>query len=609
VLFVDAVARWSLAQKVVAMVVAGLVCLSVALLAAVSVELGRYAEHLAVDRQEANMRVAWRVLRSHGTSFRVDGDKMYAGDRLLNGYFEPVDEIKTLVGGTATVFMGDERIATNVLKPDGSRAVGTRLAAGPVYDRVFKEGQPFRGEAMILGQPYFTGYDPIKNADGKVIGVLYVGIPRAEFFSVVDALRRESAVVTLVVTALIVVGCLYGARRMFRPLDALRASAEALSRGEHASAVPYAERRDDLGRLAQALAALRDASREKARLEASAAEQQRSRELERRSEEQRRAHEANAQQKVVGELATGLARLAAGDLTGGIEMPFANDYEKLRTDFNAALGTLAETLGAIATSADGIRAATAAMSSGSADLLERTRTQTTSLESTVATLGQVAGKVSESATAADATRATVDAARDRAEQSGAIVRKAIAAMGEIEGSSRQIQQIIGVIDEIAFQTNLLALNAAVEAARAGDQGRGFAVVAGEVRSLASRSSEAAKEIKGLILRSTEQVAAGTALVGETGQALERIVAQVNEITSMVRDITQSSIAQASEIRELDAALRELDKLTRESAAMVEESTGASHAAAGAALELMERIGRFRIEPSSEPARRRAAARG
>jgi methyl-accepting chemotaxis protein len=591
---VNLLERWSLARKVVAMVVAGLVCLGAALLFTVGAELGRYAEHLAVDRQEANMRVAWRVLRSYGTSFQVNGGRLYAGAQPLNDFFAPVDEIKSLVGGTATVFMGDERIATNVLKPDGSRAVGTRLAPGPVYERVLKQGQPFRGEAAILGQPYFTAYDPIKGPDGRVLGVLYVGIPKAEFFAAVDALRRESALLTAVVTGLLVVLCLYGARRMFRPLNELRAVADRLSRGDHAAAVPFAARGDDLGRLAQALVTLRDASVEKARIEVAVAEQRRARELEQRVEQDHRAAAAEAQRLVVGSLATGLEHLSAGDLTFRIETPFAAEYEKLRTDFNAAMDTLADTLGAIATAADGIRAATAAMSSGAAELSERTQSQATSLESTVGTLGRVAAQVNEAASTADATRTTVDAARDRAQQSGAIVRSAIAAMSEIEGSSRQIQQIIGVIDEIAFQTNLLALNAAVEAARAGDQGRGFAVVAAEVRNLASRSSGAAKEIKGLILRSTEQVASGTALVGQTGQALERIVSQVNEITVMVRDITSSAVAQAGEIREVDSALGKLDSLTQQNAAMVEESTSASHAAAAAALQLMERIACFRI---------------
>jgi methyl-accepting chemotaxis protein len=201
-----------------------------------------------------------------------------------------------------------------------------------------------------------------------------------------------------------------------------------------------------------------------------------------------------------------------------------------------------------------------------------------------------------------------------AQKSAAVVREAITAMSQIEDSSKQIQQIIGVIDDIAFQTNLLALNAAVEAARAGEQGRGFAVVATEVRNLASRSSDAAKQIKALILRSSEHVASGTVLVGATGEALERIATQVEEINGMVREIDSNAIAQAGEVREVEGALNELDALTRQNNSMVEGSTRATEALVESAVNLSERLQRFELQPGDEaalmartasPARRRA----
>jgi methyl-accepting chemotaxis protein len=167
-------------------------------------------------------------------------------------------------------------------------------------------------------------------------------------------------------------------------------------------------------------------------------------------------------------------------------------------------------------------------------------------------------------------------------------------MGEIERSAKQISQIIGVIDEIAFQTNLLALNAGVEAARAGDAGRGFAVVASEVRALAQRSSDAAKEIKGLINESSRQVEAGVDLVGRTGQALSQIVSKVAEISGLVSDISASAQEQSSALAEVNTAINQMDQTTQQNAAMVEESTAASHSLTHEAETLTQLVSRFEI---------------
>jgi methyl-accepting chemotaxis protein len=181
-----------------------------------------------------------------------------------------------------------------------------------------------------------------------------------------------------------------------------------------------------------------------------------------------------------------------------------------------------------------------------------------------------------------------------AEKSGEVVRKAVEAMGGIEKSSQQISQIIGVIDEIAFQTNLLALNAGVEAARAGDAGRGFAVVASEVRALAQRSAEAAKEIKALISTSTAQVGEGVQLVAETGQSLERIVAKVAEINTVVSDIAAGAQEQATGLQQVNTAVNEMDKVTQQNAAMAEEATAASRSLAQESEKLSSLVDQFRL---------------
>ena len=190
----------------------------------------------------------------------------------------------------------------------------------------------------------------------------------------------------------------------------------------------------------------------------------------------------------------------------------------------------------------------------------------------------------------------------------AYIRKAVEAMGQIEHSAKQISQIIGVIDEIAFQTNLLALNAGVEAARAGDAGKGFAVVASEVRALAQRSAEAAKEIKILISASAEQVGAGVSLVGETGEALQRIVAQVSEITGVVGEIAASAQEQATGLHQVNTAVNQMDHVTQQNAAMVEQSTAASHALATEAKELGRLMSQFRVGDVPAASRVRSTSR-
>jgi methyl-accepting chemotaxis protein len=209
-------------------------------------------------------------------------------------------------------------------------------------------------------------------------------------------------------------------------------------------------------------------------------------------------------------------------------------------------------------------------------------------------------------TAAGARRAseTVALAKSEAVRSGEVVAQAVQAMGDIKTSSQEISQIIGVIDEIAFQTNLLALNAGVEAARAGDAGRGFAVVAQEVRALAQRSAQAAKEIKSLISASSQQVGQGVELVGETGRALDKIVAQVADIDALISEIAASAQEQATGLAEVNTAVNQMDQVVQQNAAMVEQSTAATHALKSETAELNRLISRFRTgagQGSSRPA--------
>jgi methyl-accepting chemotaxis protein len=303
--------------------------------------------------------------------------------------------------------------------------------------------------------------------------------------------------------------------------------------------------------------------------------------------------EAEQQQTALVEaLAKALADLLDGDLTSRLTQTFAPQYTKLKADFNGAMEQLQTTMAVIGRASDGIRSGTNEISMASDDLSRRTENQAASLEQAAAALGEITSTVRRSSEGAIQAKRAVNSAKTGAEQSGVIVDQAVAAMSEIEASSRQITQIIGVIDEIAFQTNLLALNAGVEAARAGDAGRGFAVVASEVRALAQRSAEAAKEIKGLISESSRQVATGVDLVGQTGQALRRIVEEVAEINDLVSEIAASAEEQSVGLQEVNTTVLQMDQVTQQNAAMVEQSTAASRQLADETTNLQALIGRF-----------------
>ncbi|HEY1856506.1 methyl-accepting chemotaxis protein [Acidocella sp.] len=391
------------------------------------------------------------------------------------------------------------------------------------------------------------------------------------------------------------------------PVKALQGTMNKLSGGDLKTKVIGIERKDEIGGMARAVQVFKEAGIEKQRLESEAEAQRTLREQERQETDRERAAVLEQFAFIVESVGTGLENLSGGDMLFRLNAPFAAEYEKLRNDFNAAMLKLQETLQAIAANAEGVRSGAEEITHASDDLSRRTEQQAASLEETAAALDQITATVRRTAENATEARSTVATAKADAERSGAVVRETVNAMSGIETSSKQIGNIIGVIDEIAFQTNLLALNAGVEAARAGDAGRGFAVVATEVRALAQRSADAAKEIKALISASGQQVTAGVKLVGETGQALERIVAQVAQLSSLVVDIAASAQEQATGLNEVNSAVNQMDQVTQQNAAMVEESTAASHGLSGEAQELARLVGQFRISQiEAAPMLKRAA---
>jgi len=411
----------------------------------------------------------------------------------------------------------------------------------------------------------------------------------------------QNASTTIMLTFLIIIGGLMFvvaasffaiSAWIINPLTNLQSVMERLASGNLQVNVLGRERKDEVGRMARTVQIFKDASLQKLNLEEKAKDMAQRAERERVEAERARAILQEQQKFVVDSLAAGLEQLASGDLQFRLATKFSSEYEKLRGDFNHAMEKLHETLGSIALDTKVVRAGAGEIRQASDDLSKRTEQQAASLEETAAALDEITATVRKTADGANAARDVVSTAKTDAERSGAVVRDTVSAMSGIETSSKQIGNIIGVIDEIAFQTNLLALNAGVEAARAGDAGRGFAVVATEVRALAQRSADAAKEIKSLISASGQQVATGVRLVGETGKALGRIVEQVERLNSLVNEIAASAQEQATGLAEVNSAINQMDQVTQQNAAMVEQTTAASHSLVAEAEKLSRLVAQF-----------------
>jgi methyl-accepting chemotaxis protein len=409
----------------------------------------------------------------------------------------------------------------------------------------------------------------------------------------------------LLAAAALAVSLIIAARQgLITPLLLVTACLRRLAQGDVAAKIPQNRRSDEIGEMTTALVAFRDAV-EARQKELEACDVREALDAERRAAETRRAAEDAAQNAVVGNLGDALRHLSNGDLSHRIDQPFPAGYERLRIDYNVAVDKLS---GVIAGSLEGvsmIHGGTAEITEAADDLSRRTEHQAASLEEAAAALDQITSTVRQTAEGANRVRKVVEQARAAAGNSGAIVGQAVSAMGAIEKSSSEIGQIIGVIDEIAFQTNLLALNAGVEAARAGDAGRGFAVVAQEVRALAQRSADAAKQIKTLIATSAAEVGQGVEYVGKAGEALRAIADEVDQIDALVTAMAASTQEQARGLAEVNTTMNQMDQVTQQNAAMVEQTTAASHALAQEATRLAERMGELRIA-GGHSAHRRAA---
>ncbi len=582
----------------------------------------------SVDAFDATARMmtdrAYRPFRQKfAETFELDAanNMLKSWGMLLNGDHSEVDTFNKSNGGVATIFMrkGDdfERIATSLKKEDGERAVGTTLARNHAAYPLMLAGQPYTGRAMLFGKAYMTHYDPIKDASGQVVGILFIGFDVADFQAALDKLVAESTFFasggTVVIDprqanadAVFVSPAAIAGKKVLEVnpqadamLTALRAGDDVFVR-EAAPLFntqisnPWAVKRTAKAGGWWVLAEVSD--------DEAMASYWRTMYtfwallagttlllgiglfvLIRRN--------VSAPLK---ELTTAVTTVAQGDLTQAFQSDRRDEVGNLVREVEGMRQNFLAMMRQLRGAADNIGTASQEIATGNQDLSARTEQTASNLQQTAASMEQLTSTVRQSADAARQANQLAASAAEIAQRGGSVVSQVVTTMDEINTSSKKINDIIGVIDGIAFQTNILALNAAVEAARAGEQGRGFAVVAGEVRNLAQRSAQAAKEIKGLIGASVEKVETGSKLVADAGQTMSEIVGSVQRVTDIIGEITAAAGEQSDGIGQVNTAVSQLDQMTQQNAALVEESAAAAQSLKDQAGRLAEVVQQFRI---------------
>ena len=521
----------------------------------------------------------------------LDGNHVGSVEFGLSLHSGFVDKFTKSSGHPAAIFAvgksGLEQIGSTL--PNGMDAakvfdLGTLLGKRTAFDIMPETAGAFAALAF-----------PVQDFSNNTIGLAVIAVDRAQYNAIAATGLWAAAGVFALMLLIAAAIALISKPMVYRPLARMTDYMGLLARGDLKTEVPYVGRADELGSMANAVDIFRKSALRNIDLENEATENRTASEQERTRTEVEKAEQARRLQVAVDGLAQGLDRLAKGDLSFRIEVPFSGSLETLRQDFNRSMETLAGALGTIAGSSGNIRQGTSEIRGSTDDLSRRTEQQAASLEETAAALDQITTTVKAAHRRAEEIGRMVGEATSVAGSSELIVEEAVTAMGEIESSSNQVNQIIGVINDIAFQTNLLALNAGVEAARAGEAGKGFAVVAQEVRELAQRSASAAKEIKTLLERSEAHVQSGVTLVTRTGEALKKIGQQVATINENVRAMVTSSQEQSAGLQEINTAVNQMDQVTQQNAAMVEETTAAVHSVFSETETLNEALCRFRLD--------------
>ncbi len=545
------------------------------------------------------------------------------GGKAINLDFSIPDKFTSDTGVIATIFAasGEEfvRVTTSLKKENGERAVGTQLDhAHPSYP-LLRAGNSYIGLATLFGKQFITQYDPIKDASGKVIGVLFIGL---DISKNMDMLKQKIKAITIGETGYIYVVNAAPGKTQGNVLVHPAKEGDNLLDMKSADGRTFIKEMLDAkeGSLTYDWAEKDGASPREKMVEFHTFKPWNwlivggtyTEEITREAAQLRNRYALLGLVALVlfavvlfllvravvsrplARAEEAAERIAAGDLDVHLDIHNKDEIGLVLRSLNNISDNLSGVVGQVRRGAEQITTASSEIAQGNLDLSQRTEEQASSLEETAASMEQLSSAVTQNAENASQANQMALAASGIASKGGEVVAQVVETMGSITDSSRKIADIISVIDGIAFQTNILALNAAVEAARAGEQGRGFAVVASEVRNLAQRSATAAKEIKALIDDSVAKVETGSKQVEKAGTTMQEVVDSVRRVTDIMAEISHASEEQRAGIGQVHEAITQMDQVTQQNAALVEEAAAAAQALQDQAHELEDVVKLFKL---------------
>lgn len=493
------VSKMSISAKISLLAIVGVALFGLAVVTNAMSVATKGLLHQTENRLESSLAFARGVLHRYGSEFAIKDGKLVVGDHVLNGDVELIDGMAKMSGGVMTFFQGDMRVATNIIKADGTRAIGTKLAQGPVYEAVMKEGRFFKGEAKILEKDYIVAYDPLKDKDGKVIGILFAGINKAEQLMVINDLLFNIILISIIVGIISAVFMYLVVSYLLKPISQMERVMEHLQNEMVDVDVPGQKRNDEIGRMAKAVQAFKLGIVEKIRLR-------------QETEEQKKRAEKDRKELL----------------------------NKTAKDFESRIGGIVEK---VTVSAREFQSSAKNLS----EMSDQTSRQTSAV---AAATEEASASVQTVASAAEELSSSISEINRQIEQSTSVATEAVEevkrtdkTVSTLSDAASQIGDVVKLIQDIAEQTNLLALNATIEAARAGEAGKGFAVVASEVKNLANQTSNATEEISKKIVTVQSVSGQAVAAIRSIGGIIERI----DEITKTI----------ANAIKQQEAATREI----------------------------------------------------